>query len=283
MTWLIFGKSGQVATDLSALIPDAIFLGRNECNLSVEDNAYAAIMEHRPKVIINAAAYTAVDKAEDERDLAFQINGAAPAEMAKAAAETDASLIHISTDYVFEGSGDTPWMPSHPTNPQGVYGASKLAGEKAIFNAGARAAILRTSWVFSAHGANFVKTMLRLGQNLDELNIVSDQIGGPTPSKSIAKACIEMGQQLSSDKSKSGVYHFSGSPDVSWAEFARVIFEKTGLVVQVNPIPSSEYPTPAKRPLNSRLDCGALDVVFGIKRPDWRSGLGDVLKELGYE
>jgi dTDP-4-dehydrorhamnose reductase len=212
--------------------------------------------------------------------LATLINGDAPTAMARACVDLGIPLIHISTDYVFEGTGDTPWQPDDPTAPQNAYGRSKLAGEIGIRNSGAVHVILRTSWVVSAHGANFVKTMLRLSDTRDALNVVADQIGGPTPARDIAAACLKMAERLIADPSKSGIYHYSGAPDVSWADFARAIFEQAGKAMAVTPIPTTDYPTPAKRPLNSRMDCGATQQVFGIARPDWSDGLNTIVQEL---
>ncbi|WGT52022.1 dTDP-4-dehydrorhamnose reductase [Thioclava nitratireducens] len=277
---LVFGQTGQVAQELQRLVPDAAFLGRNRVDLRYPDAAAQAIHKAKPEAVINVAAYTAVDKAEEEEALAQMVNGDAPAAMAEACRDLGIPLIHISTDYVFDGSGETPFEPTDPTGPLGAYGRTKLAGEEAIRATGGTFAILRTSWVFSAHGGNFVKTMLRLSESRDRLTIVADQIGGPTPAKAIAEACLTMAQELQRAPEKSGVYHFSGSPDVSWAGFAREIFARTGRDVTVEDIPTADYPTPAKRPLNSRLDCSDL-AVFGLKRPDWRSGLNDVLIELG--
>ena len=178
------------------------------------------------------------------------------------------------------GSGTTPWQPEDATGPLGVYGASKLGGERGVTAAGGTHAILRTSWVFSAHGNNFVKTMLRLGAEREALTIVADQIGGPTPARDIAAACMRIASELKADPAKSGTYHFSGAPDVSWADFAREIFAQAGLEVAVTDIPTSDYPTPAKRPLNSRLDCSATRSAFGIPQPDWRAGLAEVLADL---
>jgi dTDP-4-dehydrorhamnose reductase len=189
-------------------------------------------------------------------------------------------LIHISTDYVFDGTGTTPRAPDAPTAPLGVYGTTKLAGEAAIQAANGPFSILRTSWVFSAHGANFVKTMLRLGAEREQLSVVADQIGGPTSAASIADAVLSIATS-SGHKDNRGVYHFSGAPDVSWADFAREIFKQAKLNVGVDDILTSAYPTPAKRPLNSRLDCESLLLEFGIDRPNWRKDLNNVLKELG--
>ncbi|OOY30186.1 dTDP-4-dehydrorhamnose reductase [Thioclava sp. F36-6] len=277
---LVFGQTGQVAQELQRLVPDAEFLGRNRVDLRDPGAAAEAIREAKPEAVINAAAYTAVDKAEEEEALAQTVNGDAPAAIAKACRDLGIPLIHISTDYVFDGSGDAPFKPTDPTGPLGAYGRTKLAGEDAIRATGGAFAILRTSWVFSSHGGNFVKTMLRLSESRDRLTIVADQIGGPTPAKAIAEACLTIAKELQRTPEKSGVYHFSGSPDVSWAGFAREIFARAGRGVTVEDIPTADYPTPAKRPLNSRLDCSDL-AVFGLNRPDWRSGLDDVLTELG--
>lgn len=276
---LVFGKTGQVATELQRL-SGVMALGREDVDLLDPNACAAAIREHAPKAVINAAAYTAVDRAEDEEHLATIINGDAPTAMAKACAELGIPLVHISTDYVFDGSGDTPWQPNDMTDPQNAYGRSKLAGEIGILESGAVHAILRTSWVISAHGANFVKTMLRLSETRDALNVVADQIGGPTPARDIAKACLQIANQLIQDTTKSGTYHFSGAPDVSWADFATEIFAQAGRTMTVAPISTAEYPTPAKRPLNSRMDCHSTEQIFGIKRPNWQDGLKEILKDL---
>lgn len=280
MTLLVFGKTGQVATELARLAPDALYLGRDEADLSDPAACAAAIEAHRPEGVINAAAYTAVDRAEEEEALATVINGDAPGAMAQACAALDIPFVHISTDYVFDGSGRMPWRPDAPTAPLGAYGRSKLAGEQAVRGAGGAHVILRTSWVFSAHGANFVRTMLRLGREQDTLRVVSDQKGGPTPAADIADACLQVFELLRKKCEKTGTYHFSGYPNTTWAGFARVIFNMAGLVVAVEEIPTSAYPTPAARPLNSRLDCAQLETVFGITRPDWKAGLVAVLEEL---
>jgi len=276
---LVFGKTGQVALELQRL-GDVVVLGRDQADLANPAACADAIRTHAPRVVINAAAYTAVDRAEEEEAMATIINGDAPTAMARACAELGIPLIHISTDYVFEGTGDAPWQPNDPTAPQNAYGRSKLAGEIGIRNSGAVHVILRTSWVVSAHGANFVKTMLRLSDTRDALTVVADQIGGPTPASDIAAACLQMAEQLIADPSKSGTYHFSGAPDASWADFAWAIFEQAGRDVAVTPIPTTDYPRPAQRPLNSRMECGATQQIYGIARPNWRDGLNMILQEL---
>jgi dTDP-4-dehydrorhamnose reductase len=278
---LVFGSTGQVAQELRVRLPEAVFLSRAEADLRAPETCAAAIAASDAEVVINAAAYTAVDQAESDEATAMLVNGTAPGIMARAAAARGLPFLHISTDYVFDGSGTRPWQPDADSGPLGSYGRTKLAGEHGIHAAGGRFAILRTSWVFSAHGTNFVKTMLRLGKTRDTLAVVADQIGGPTAAGDIAAALIEMGRLLSLGLAAPGTYHFAGTPDVSWAAFAREIFRQAGLKTQVTDIPSQAYPTPARRPQNSRLDCSTTETVFGIVRPDWHKSLNKVLKDLG--
>lgn len=277
---LIFGKTGQVARELARLVPEARFAGRDEADLSRPEDCAALIRELRPRAVINAAAYTAVDKAESDADTARLVNADAPGAMAAACAELGLPFVHISTDYVFDGSGVAARTEDAATGPLGVYGQTKLDGERAIAAAGGQWAVLRTSWVFSAHGTNFVKTMRRLGAERPGLSIVADQIGGPTPAADIAAAVLGMARAMQADPSKGGLYHFAGAPDVSWADFAREIFAQSDLAPVVEDIPTSAYPTPATRPANSRLDCAAITRDFGIARPDWRAGLAAVIKDL---
>ena len=284
MRVLVFGQTGQVARALVRQADAAgislVSLGRADADLT-DPASCAAVLAERiagVDVVINAAAYTAVDKAESDRDVAFAVNALAPTAMAQVAAGKP--FLHISTDYVFDGSGVDPWQVDAPTGPLGVYGASKLAGEHGVRAAGGVHAILRTSWVFSADGANFVKTMLRLGATRDRLTVVADQFGGPTPAAAIADALLRMAQDLREGRGQSGTYHFAGTPDVSWADFAREIFAQSEMAVDVVGIPTADYPTPARRPANSRLDCSTLQAVFGIARPDWRQGLATVLADL---
>jgi len=278
MKVLVFGKTGQVATELQRQA-NVIALGRDEADLSNPTTCAEAITENNADVVINAAAYTAVDKAEEEEHLATVINGEAPTAMARACAAKGIPFVHISTDYVFDGTGKTPWSPEDKTGPLGAYGRSKLAGEEGVRATGAAHAVLRTSWVYSAHGNNFVKTMLRLSETRDALSVVSDQIGGPTSAEDIAAASLSIAQRLVEGK-PGGTYHFAGTPDVSWAEFARDIFAQSGRNTSVQDIPSEDYPTPAKRPSNSRMNCASLKKDFGISRPDWRKSLADVLADL---
>lgn len=279
MRVLVFSRTGQVAMELQRLAP-VTALGRDQADLSDPAACAAAIRSYRPDAVINAAAWTAVDRAESEEALATTINGAAPGAMAAACAERGIPLVQISTDYVFSGDGDRPWQPAAPTEPLGAYGRSKLEGEVAVRAAGGIHAILRTSWVVSAHGQNFVKTMLRLGATRDRLRVVADQIGAPTPARDIATACLAIAAQLAADPGKTGTYHFAGTPDTSWASFARAIFAAAGLPVTVEDILSADYPTPARRPLNSRLDCRATEAAFKIFRPDWLKALPGILAEI---
>jgi len=283
MNILVFGETGQLARELARRGggDQMTFLGRDRADFADPAACAARVTESGADAVINAVAYTGVDTAETHEALATTINATTPGAIALACAARGLPLVHVSTDYVFDGAGDAPFAPDHAAAPLGAYGRSKLAGEVAVRAAGGVHAILRTSWVVSAHGANFVKTMLRLGGMRDRLSIVADQVGGPTPARDLAAACIGVARGLSADAAKSGTYHFAGYPDVSWADFARAIFDQAGLACAVADIPSSDYPTPARRPLNSRLDCSETETVFGIKRPDWRVSLRAILNELG--
>ncbi len=283
MRVLVFGQTGQVATELARQATSDIVmtcLGRDRADLADPAACAAAIAASDADVVINAAAYTAVDRAESEEDLATTINGTAPGAMAAACKAAGIPFLHVSTDYVFDGSGTQPWRPDDATGPLGAYGRSKLAGEQAVRAAGGAHAILRTSWVFSAHGANFVKTMLRLGAEREKLTIVADQIGGPTAAADIATALLTMARAFHAGHGVTGTYHFSGAPEVSWADFAREIFAQAGLTCAVEDIPTAAYPTPARRPGNSRMDCTALMRDFGIEQPDWRTSLASVMSDL---
>lgn len=275
---LVFGKTGQVATELQ-LQADVTALDRHAADLNDPASCAAAIREHRPDVVINAAAYTAVDRAEEEPDLAQVINAQAPAAMAQACADLGIPFLHVSTDYVFDGSGTDPWQVNAPIAPLSVYGRTKAAGEEAVREAGGAYAILRTSWVFSAHGNNFVKTMLRLSETRDALSVVDDQIGGPTPAAGIAAALLDMARAMRTGQS-GGTYHYAGTPSTSWKCFARETFAAAGRKVDVTGIPTCDYPTPATRPLNSRLDCSALESDFGISPPIWKANLAQIVRKL---
>ena len=277
MTILVFGKTGQLAREL-ARMDGVVCLGRDAADLRDPAACVAAIDAARPKAVINAAAYTGVDKAEEEAALAHAVNGEAPGAMAETCAGLGIPFVSVSSDYVFDGTGTAPWKPDDPTGPLGAYGHSKRAGERRVVAAGG--SVLRTSWVVSAHGTNFVTTMLRLGRGRAQLDIVADQIGGPTCARDLAGACMGMAGTLVSEPDKRGIYHFAGAPDVSWAELAREIFRQAAIACEVRDIPSADYPTPARRPLNSRLDCATFTASFAITRPDWKVGLAGILREL---
>ena len=282
MRLLVFGQTGQVARELARRLPPGVtatFLGRDRADLTDPAACAAAVGAIAADAVVNAAAWTAVDKAEAEEPAATVVNGASPGAMARACAAMDIPFLHVSTDYVFDGAGEMPRAPDHPTQPPNAYGRSKLAGEEAVRASGATHLILRTSWVVSAHGQNFVKTMLRLGAERPSLNVVADQIGGPTPAATIADALVSAARSLR-DGAAGGTHHFAGAPDTSWADFARAIMAGAGLACEINDIPTSAYPTPARRPLNSRLDCTLFTRDFGIPRPDWRDGLATILQEL---
>ena len=283
MKLLVFGSTGQVATELIRRAPAGLTvtaLGRDAADLTDPEACARAVAKAEADAVINAAAFTAVDRAETEEALAHTVNAEAPAAMAAAAAQRGLPFLQVSTDYVFDGSGSAPWQPADAPAPLSAYGRTKLAGEEGVRAAGGPHLILRTSWVFSAHGQNFVKTMLRLSESRERLTIVADQVGGPTPAAAIADALFTLAQALADDPARSGTHHFSGAPDTSWAGFAREIFAQAGRATRVEEIPTSAYPTPAKRPANSRLDCESL-AALGIPRPDWRAHLADVLAELG--
>lgn len=275
---LVFGKTGQVATELHRQ-GEVTALGRDKADLSDPQACAAIIADLKPSVVINAAAYTAVDQAEDDAVLAQIINADAPGAMAVQCAQMGIPFLHVSTDYVFDGSGTRAWIETDPIAPQNAYGRTKLAGEQAVRSSDANHIILRTSWVFSTHGTNFVKTMLRLSETRDALNVVDDQIGGPTPAADIADTLLTLAGALQGG-AKGGTYHYAGAPHVSWAGFARAIFKQAGRDMAVTGIASADYPTPASRPLNSRLECARLTSDFGISPADWQGGLRAVIKEL---
>lgn len=282
MNVLVFGKSGQVAKELSRFGSDQAFsmnfIDRKIADLLYPDNCEKIILSKKPDAVINAAAWTSVDEAETFENEASIVNGESPGAMARACKILSIPFLHISSDYVFDGSGESSWLPNDVVNPISAYGRSKLLGEKLIVESGARSIIMRTSWVFSSHGSNFVKTMLRLGNERDKINVVGDQIGGPTSASSIAKSVLILIDGLLNGKD-GGIIHFSGEPDVSWAEFARLIFEMAGLNCKINSIKSKDYQTPASRPLNSRLKDPELN-SYGIYRPNWKDDLKSVLNEL---
>lgn len=276
VTILVFGGQGQLGRALAAH-RDVMALSRHQCDITFEDQIFAAIREHSPVAVINAAAYTAVDKAESERDQARLINAVAPGLIAEASARHRIPLIHISTDCVFGGDSDEPYDENDLPGPINAYGESKLAGERAVLAASPDNIVVRVSWLFSIHGTNFIHAILRLAATQDQLRIVSDQIGGPTFAPDFAQALLDMVPQL---EGRGGLYHYCGAPFVSRADFAREILNSAGLNVTVNDIPTSDFPTPAQRPLNSRLDCRKIQEKFGLPQSDWRQGLEQIITEL---
>lgn len=284
MKVLVFGQSGQVARELARALPaagiEARFLNRNAADLTDAEACANLVTQSDAAVVINAAAYTAVDRAEIEPTLAWAINAQAPGAMACAAAARGLPFLHLSTDYVFDGSGSRAWRPDDATAPINSYGRSKCAGEDAVRAAGGAHVILRTSWVISAHGANFVRTMLRLGAERSEIGVVADQIGAPTPAADIAHALARIAWDMAEGRGTPGTHHLSGAQDVAWADVAREVMARAQLPCRVRDITTADYPTPARRPANSRLDCTSLHEAFGIAQPDWTTGLNLILKEL---
>jgi dTDP-4-dehydrorhamnose reductase len=280
----VTGRTGQVVQSLLACAKAAgvtvIPVGRPELDLAQPESVQRALNAARPDCIVNAAAYTAVDKAETEPDLAMRINGAGAGAVAAAAAALGVPLIHVSTDYVFDGMAPQPWRESDATAPLSAYGRSKLAGEEAVSASGADWTILRTAWVYSPYGANFVKTMLRLAETRDELGVVSDQLGSPTSAPDLADAIITVAKALVArpgDASLRGVFHAAGTGEASWADFAEAVFAASaalgGPSARVRRIATIDYPTPARRPSNSRLDCGLLAQRHGLRLPPWQESV----------
>lgn len=289
MNILLTGKNGQVGWELArALLPLGRVHAFGHAELDLADAAAVrrTLDEVRPQVIVNAAAYTAVDKAESEPEQANAVNAAAPALLAQEAARRGALLIHYSTDYVYDGAKAAPYVETDPTNPLGAYGRSKLAGEAGIRAAGADHLIFRTSWVYAARGANFLRTILRLAAEREELRIVADQIGAPTWARLIAEATAHALRQAMQERSggtfDSGVFHLAAAGETSWHGFASAIVAgRSGLRVKaVMPITTADYPLPAPRPANSRLDTGAFRARFGLVLPDWRDCLQLCLEEI---
>lgn len=288
MKILVTGANGQVGYCLKQLLAEAnwnyIALTRSDLDISDANAVRDVVARERPDIIINAAAYTAVDKAEQEQALAYAINRDGPANLARAAKTIDAAIFHISTDYVFAGNASGTYREDDATAPQGVYGQSKLDGEHAVIANNDKHIILRTAWVFGEHGNNFVKTMVRLGRTKDKLGIVADQEGGPTYAGDIAKALLDIAKHYKSGaQTPWGIYHYAGLPHMSWFGFAQQIFnevERASIyekpIPQLNAITTADYPTPAKRPANSKLDCTKLERAFGITPSNWPAALKNI-------
>lgn len=291
MKVLIAGAQGQVGSELAAIAKqsnyEVIAATRSDLDITNKNNVEAYVSQVKPDLIVNAAAYTAVDKAEEEQDIAYAINCDGAKNLAIACSKQSIPLLHISTDYVFDGSKAEAYNENESVSPLGIYGKTKWQGEEAIRTHLSQHIILRIAWVFGAKGNNFVKTMLRLGIDRDELNVVADQFGGPTSAKSIAKTLIHLINIYRKDNNlKWGTYHFCGKEKTSWYNFAKEIFKQAKAIklikrdMRINAISTSEYPTLAKRPENSMLDCSKIKNTFGIDMPDWRIELKKVLSEL---
>lgn len=287
MKILITGSYGQVGSCLEKQLNrlsevEYLAVDRDQLDITDSTAVHQMVNAFQPDVIINAAAHTAVDKAEQEVELSYAINRDGPTFLAQAAHAVGAAMLHISTDYVFAGDKEGAYTETDATDPQGVYGASKLAGELAVAAACPHHIILRTAWVFCETGNNFVKTMLRLSQTRDELGVVADQFGGPTYAGDIASALIEIAKALHHGDQHYGIYHFAGLPHVNWHQFACEIFRQAkmqGLIdktMRVNAITSDQYPTPAKRPANSKLDCQKIEQTFAIKPSNWQAALNQL-------
>jgi dTDP-4-dehydrorhamnose reductase len=283
---LVTGRDGQVARSLAERLTghELVFAARPQLDLAQPDTIEPMVVKVQPDLIVSAAAYTAVDRAEDEPGLAMRVNGEAPARLAQAAARSGAAIIHLSTDYVFDGSLDRPWRETDPVHSLGVYGATKLAGEQGVAESGAKHAILRTAWVYSPFGQNFVKTMLRLAADRDEVRVVEDQVGCPTSAFDIADGIGAVAAGWAGGATTTGLFHLAGSGATSWAGFASEIFSESaargGPAARVVPIATSEYPTRARRPANSRLDASAFEAAFGYRAPLWQQSLAIVIDRL---
>ncbi len=296
MKILLFGKNGQVGRELQrslAPLGTVVALGSGDrsplCgNLTDLDGLAQTVRAVSPDVIVNAAAYTAVDKAESERDLARLVNAQAPGVMAQEVQKCGAWLVHYSSDYVFDGSGVKPWQETDAPHPVNFYGQTKLEGERAIQAAGCRHLIFRSSWIYAAHGQNFIKTMLRLAQEREQLKVVDDQIGAPTGAELVADVTAQALQTVGQKPEAGGLYHLSAAGETSWYDYTRFILDyarQSGMKVRVAPeailpVPSTEFPAPAQRPHNSRLDCTKLQQAFGLTLPEWQIGVKRTLDQL---
>ena len=291
MKIVLLGKNGQVGHELQrALLPfgDVIALDRREANLESNDGLRQVLKTHAPDIIVNAAAYTAVDKAESDQDTAVTVNALAVGLLADYARENDALLVHYSTDYVFDGEKADPYIEADTTNPQSAYGRSKCAGEVAIAESGCKALIFRTSWVFSSHGSNFIKTVIRLAKERDGLGMVADQIGAPTSAELIADVTALSIAAFRKGTLAPGLYHLTASGDTSWHGLATYVVGKlqsAGVALkthaeQIRPIATEEYPLPAKRPKNSRLDTGKLSLALGLQIPHWTKYVDRTIEQL---
>lgn len=283
---LVLGANGQVGRALNSILDDGIFLGKESADLSRPQTLPEIIRSISPDVLINAAAYTQVDKAESERNLSFTVNSEAPAVLAQVSAEMGIVFVHYSTDYVFNGTGEKPWTEEDTPAPVNVYGASKLAGEDGVKNAGGKYVIFRTSWVYDAHGKNFLNTMLRLGSEREHVRVVGDQYGAPTHARQLAQATIAgLYNAMEMNSFPSGVYNLCAAGETSWYGFAEEIFVqarhfKVPLKLRkLESIPAADYLLSTPRPYNSRLNCSKAKEILQISMPDWRVGVGEAIEE----
>ena len=296
MKILLLGPNGQVGWELQrslASLGKVIAIGRQggdglAGDLSNPETLAGTVKTVSPDIIVNAAAYTAVDRAESEPEQTRLINAEGPARLAQEAKRTSAWLVHYSTDYVFNGTGSTPWQEDDPTGPINVYGQTKLEGEEAIRQTGCHHLIFRTSWVYAAHGKNFIHTMLKLASERENLNVIDDQIGAPTGAELIADVTAHAIRSVHGNSNLAGIYHLAASGETTWFDYARLIIGsgvRAGMNLKVSgedimPVPSERFPTPAPRPRNSRLDCSRLEQAFGLKLPDWKKGVQRVISEI---
>lgn len=289
MRLVVTGRDGQVAASLLEAGPAAagvevIAIGRPQLDLARPDTVIEAIAAAKPDIVVSAAAYTAVDQAEDEPDLAFAVNAVGAGKVAQAASRLGVPVIHLSTDYVFDGTKDAAYVETDATAPRSVYGASKLAGEQAVASANPHHLILRTAWVYSPFGKNFVKTMLRLAADRDEIAVVADQWGNPTSALDIADAILHAAAQLHEGAGTSGIYHLAGTGEANWSGFARHILDTSRVLggpwARVRDIATMDYPTKARRPANSRLSSAKFAAAFGWNAPEWRQSTEAVVRRL---
>lgn len=290
MKILLFGKNGQVGWELQrslAPLGELVALGSQDADFSRPDQLAATVLNLKPDVIVNAAAHTAVDKAESEPELARKLNATAPGVIASAAQQIGALMVHYSTDYVFDGSGTQPWKEGDATGPLSVYGHTKLEGEQLVAQNCAKHLIFRTSWVYAARGGNFAKTMLRLAKERSQLTVINDQFGAPTGAELLADATAHAIQATLHDPAKAGLYHVVASGETSWHGYARFVLQmaqQAGVELKAGPgaveaVPTSAFPTPAKRPHNSRLDTTQFQSTFGLRLPHWQEGVARMLHE----
>lgn len=280
---LVVGKSGQLASALRAREAGAACLGREDVDVLSLDSLRAAIAVHEPRAVINAAAYTAVDQAESKREQAMALNVVAPRNLARVCADASVPLVHVSTDYVFDGE-DAPYAEDAPVHPLNVYGETKARGEQAVMAQGGRVSVVRASWVFSERGGNFVTTMLRLAKDRDEISVVSDVTGRPTSAHALAEACIGVASAMVTDKSVGGLFHFANDGEATWSVLAEAVMDEARVrgwrAARIRPISAADYPVKARRPRDSRMTTGRIERLLGQAPAHWRIALGDALDRM---